>query len=138
MKINKAKLALCSLVVALGASAYSQDKDHDSHDPEEQQKKAMCAQGDASCQMQSMPGGAMMQGGGMGMMRGIMHNDKVEMNVANIDDGVIIKWTSKDKALVKSLQEMALRMKKMHLGQMPMGNGMMQGHMMNQMGKTGK
>ncbi|MCB0362197.1 MAG: hypothetical protein KDD35_05730 [Bdellovibrionales bacterium] len=117
----------------LGYQAFSQDDDHKKHHPNAKAEGktdsksdmgAMCPDGMASCPMMG-EGCPMMQGEQAEMMHGMMHSDKVDLNVAEIDDGVIIKWTSNDKDVAKKLKAMAQQMKKMH--------PMMKGHMGNAM-----
>lgn len=55
-----------------------------------------------------------LQYGRVGMMYGMMDTDKVELNVTDIDDGVVVKWTSSNKETVIRLQEMGQHMKTMH------------------------
>jgi len=61
-------------------------------------------------------GGGMMGGGmmGGGMMGGGMYTDDVDLNISQIDNGVILKWTSADPEVQKRIKTIAERMKVMH------------------------
>lgn len=63
-------------------------------------------------------GHMMMRKGSMAGMPGMetcpMFSDKVELNISEIDSGVIIKWTSSDVELRKKIKLMAEHMKLMH------------------------
>jgi hypothetical protein len=131
-------ILLVGAVVSFGLrnQAFSQGQDYKQHHPNAKvgmksdiHADGMCEDGTTSCQMmgQECP---MMQDGQAGMMHGLMHSDKVNLNVTEIDDGVIIKWTSSDKETAKKLKSMAQDMKKMQ--------PMMKGHMDEGMRKEKK
>jgi len=46
-------------------------------------------------------------------MMGIMGCEDVEVNVENVNDGVVVKVTSKNADVVKKIQEMSVKMKEM-------------------------
>ena len=75
--------------------------------------------------MQGMPPGmmdGMMRGmGGMPGMQGmaaLLRDPEVKLSLTETPDGVIIQWSSKNPEKVKSLKEMAKRMKTVHEAQM--------------------
>ncbi len=47
------------------------------------------------------------------MMMGVMGCEDIEVNVENVDDGVVVKITSKNADMVKKIQGMCDKMKKM-------------------------
>lgn len=137
-------------------SSYSQNDDHEKHHPDEISETQQMNQENESNQMNSCSKGedcpmknnqgmmqsmgmkqGMMQGmmQGMGMMKnmGMMHSEKVELNVAEIDNGIIVKFSSKDANTINMLKNMGQKMKKMH----PMMKGKMGNNMhQNMMGKN--
>lgn len=121
-----------------GYQAYSQGDDPKAHHPNakvedktdsESNMGDLCPDGMKSCPMmgQNCP---MMQGDQAGMMHDLMHSDKVDLSVAEVDGGVTVKWTSSDKETAKKLKAMAQQMKKMHpMIKGPMGKDMMKKQM---------
>ncbi|NIM90642.1 MAG: hypothetical protein GTO17_06800 [Candidatus Aminicenantes bacterium] len=52
------------------------------------------------------------------MMIGVMGCEDIEVNVENAKDGVVVKMTSKNTDMVKKIQEMSAKMKKMCIQKM--------------------
>jgi hypothetical protein len=129
MKITKIFSAgiVLAMAIGFGYQTFAQNSDHQKHHPAAKE----VVENDAgsgtrgTSGMNTCPMGAencpMMQGGQMGMMHELMHGDKIDLNVTEIDDGIIIKWSSSDKEVAKKLKSMGLKMKTMH--------PMMKGHM---------
>lgn len=116
------KLMVAVFTMFLGSSyqALSQSNAHEEHHPsagssapQKPKPKANKPMGMNSGQMMG-DDCPMMKDPQMGEMHDLMHSGKVDVNVAEIDGGVIVKWSSADQEVAKKLQKMGKNIKSMH------------------------
>lgn len=101
-KSMKRQLTAFTLLLGLIPTAYAVDQaEHEVHHPK-----------DAPAKKSSMMHECSM----MGEEGKMMHAANQSMSIANIDDGVIIKWTSDDPQSIEMIKKMAQKMKAMHGG----------------------
>jgi hypothetical protein len=107
-----------ALFLSFNSHAFSQDQSHDEHHPDAGTAPAATQRAEATKPMASeqMMGEncPMMKDLQMGAMHDLMHSNKIEVNIAEIDGGIIIKWSSADKEAAKKLKAMGQNIKKMH------------------------
>jgi hypothetical protein len=105
-----------ALFLSFSTYAFSEDQKHDEHHPEEgSAPQGEAAKPLATDQKQMMGENCpMMKDPQMGAMHDLMHSGKIEVNVAEFDGGIIVKWSSTDKETAKKLKAMGQNIKKMH------------------------
>lgn len=109
---------VAAILLSFNYHAFSQDQNHKVHHPESGNAPATTQRDVAKKPMaqgqmmgESCP---MMKDPQMGAMHDLMQSGKIAVNVSEIDDGIIIKWTSADKETAKKLKAMGQNIKKMH------------------------
>jgi hypothetical protein len=118
MKRHFFPAAAAALLLSFNSHAFSQDQSHDEHHPDAGTAPAATQRVEATEPM--APGQMMsencpmMKDPQMGAMHDLMHSNKIAVNVAEVDGGIIIKWSSADKETAKKLKAMGQNIKKMH------------------------
>ena len=109
---------VAAILLGFNNLAFSQDQNHKEHHPDAgdvpattQRDVAIKPMAKGQMMGENCP---MMKDPQMGAMHDLMQSDKIAVNVSEIDDGIIIKWTSPDKETAKKLKAMGQNIKKLH------------------------